>query len=95
MSTIQRLTAGKEAQARVDDGRTPAAPRPQDVERTEVTPRQCGRCRQWFDGEPTRYPGAIGGWWLCTACRAALLGARERGSTTTREAATPTAVTPP
>jgi hypothetical protein len=40
----------------------------------EVLPRQCGRCRKLFDGDPTLYAGAMPDWWLCPACRIALLG---------------------
>lgn len=37
-------------------------------------PRQCGRCRLLFEGDPTLHPLARGGWWLCPPCRAILLG---------------------
>jgi hypothetical protein len=36
--------------------------------------RQCGRCRLTFAGDPTLHPSAHLGWWLCPACREALLG---------------------
>lgn len=39
-----------------------------------LAPRQCGRCRQLFDGDPTLYAGALPEWWLCPDCRIALLG---------------------
>lgn len=39
----------------------------------EVLPRrQCGRCRQLFDGDPALHPDAIPDWWACDACRAKL-----------------------
>ena len=36
--------------------------------------RQCGRCRQLFDGDPTIDPTAPRDWWLCPPCRTVLLG---------------------
>lgn len=40
-----------------------------------VPPRQCGRCRQLFDGDPTLdAPAAIPDWWLCPACHVVLIG---------------------
>ena len=42
---------------------------------SDVPLRQCGRCRQLFDGDPTLdAPHAIPDWWLCTACHAVLIG---------------------
>jgi len=38
--------------------------------------RQCGRCRKWFEGDPTLHPTALPEWWACPACHAALLGNR-------------------
>src|SRR3954470_5918343 len=38
--------------------------------------RQCGRCREWFDGDATLHPTALPTWWLCPPCHVALLGAR-------------------
>jgi hypothetical protein len=38
-----------------------------------VQPRQCGRCRGHFDGDPDADPSALPMWWLCPACRAFLL----------------------
>jgi len=46
----------------------PASGRPPD-------PRQCGRCRQVFPGDPNLFPGTIPDWWLCTPCRSILLPA--------------------
>jgi len=37
--------------------------------------RRCGRCREWFEGDPTLHPTALPAWWLCAICRVALLGA--------------------
>jgi hypothetical protein len=37
-------------------------------------PRQCGRCRQFFDGDPTLEPVTLPEWWLCSPCRATLFG---------------------
>jgi hypothetical protein len=37
-------------------------------------PRQCGRCRGMFPGDPTLPPGLDTGWWACTPCRDRLLG---------------------
>ena len=53
-----------------------------------LAPRQCGRCRQLFDGDPTLHAHAIAEWWACPPCRLALLGP-ERPA-----AATPTAARP-
>jgi len=43
-----------------------------------VAPRQCGRCRAMFPGDPTLHPVALPEWWLCPLCRLALLGASPR-----------------
>jgi len=37
-------------------------------------PRQCGRCREMFEGDPTLLPTAIPAWWLCPPCQTALIG---------------------
>jgi hypothetical protein len=37
-------------------------------------PRQCGRCRAMFPGDPTLHPTAMPDWWRCPTCRTALLG---------------------
>ena len=37
-------------------------------------PRQCGRCRLMFDGDPTLYAPARPDWWACPRCRAILFG---------------------
>ena len=42
----------------------------------ETAPRQCGRCRQLFEGDPTLHPDALPEWWLCPTCRTALLGVK-------------------
>ena len=39
-----------------------------------VSARQCGRCRELFDGDPSLHARAIAEWWLCDACRAVLFG---------------------
>lgn len=44
-----------------------------------VAPRQCGRCRLEFDGDPTLPPGTKPDWWLCPPCRSALLGGGGHG----------------
>lgn len=36
--------------------------------------RQCGRCREWFDGDPALHPTALPEWWLCAPCHVALFG---------------------
>ncbi len=41
-----------------------------------LPPRQCGRCRKLFEGDPTLHPNALPEWWLCPPCRTALLGDR-------------------
>jgi hypothetical protein len=43
-----------------------------------VRPRQCGRCRMMFEGDPTLCPTALPEWWLCPPCRLALFGDRHR-----------------
>jgi hypothetical protein len=43
-------------------------------ERVALSPRQCGRCRKLFEGDPTLHPTALPAWWLCPPCRLALLG---------------------
>ncbi|MFN2506000.1 MAG: hypothetical protein ABR540_17560, partial [Acidimicrobiales bacterium] len=40
----------------------------------KVQPRQCGRCRKMFEGDPTLHQTALPTWWLCPPCRVALLG---------------------
>jgi hypothetical protein len=39
-----------------------------------VQPRQCGRCRLLFEGDPTLSITAQPEWWLCPGCRMTLLG---------------------
>lgn len=41
-------------------------------------PRQCGRCRLLFEGDPTLHPPAQPDWWLCLPCRATLFGRNPR-----------------
>jgi hypothetical protein len=41
--------------------------------------RQCGRCRQLFEGDPTLHPTAIADWWACADCRIALRIGGSRG----------------
>jgi hypothetical protein len=41
--------------------------------------RQCGRCQSIVPGEPDLHPVAQLGWWLCPACREALVGHLPRG----------------
>lgn len=51
----------------------------------EVRPRQCGRCRSMFEGDPTLHPAAMPEWWLCPQCRAVLLAnSRRRRAPTTQ-----------
>ena len=45
----------------------------------EPPPRQCGRCRAVFEGDPTLHATAIADWWLCPPCHAALLGVPAAG----------------
>jgi len=42
-------------------------------------PRQCGRCRQSFAGDPTLPVIALQDWWVCPRCHDALFG-RKGGS---------------
>ena len=46
-----------------------------------IAPRQCGRCRAMFPGDPTLDPFALPEWWLCPPCRLALLGRESRTAT--------------
>ena len=50
----------------------PAVPGAPIVE--EMRPRQCGRCRELFEGDPSLHPTAMPEWWLCGPCRDSLLG---------------------
>lgn len=56
----------------------PAAAR----EPKEVRPRQCGRCRQLFEGDPTLHPSALPEWWVCPPCRTTLFGQETRTNAT-------------
>lgn len=40
--------------------------------------RQCGRCRRFFDADPTLTPATIQDWWLCEACHDNLMGVDRR-----------------
>jgi hypothetical protein len=37
-------------------------------------PRQCGRCRIVFPGDPSLDSSRKPGWWVCPPCRIALFG---------------------
>ena len=37
-------------------------------------PRQCGRCRGMFPGDPTLSAGLDNGWWVCPPCHDRLIG---------------------
>lgn len=47
-------------------------------------PRQCGRCRLMFDGDPTLYSPARPDWWVCPPCRAILFGRQPAPNGTVR-----------
>ncbi len=42
----------------------------------ELPPRQCGRCRMMFEGDPALDASVRNGWALCPACEAILLPGR-------------------
>ncbi len=44
----------------------------------DLPPRQCGRCRMMFDGDPALDIRLRNEWALCPACEATLLPARAR-----------------
>ena len=44
----------------------------------DLPPRQCGRCRMMFEGDPTLHARAQSGWSLCPTCEAILLPVRAR-----------------
>ncbi len=44
----------------------------------ELAPRQCGRCRMMFEGDPALDIRLRNEWCLCPACEAILLPARAR-----------------
>jgi hypothetical protein len=58
-----------------DSGSGPEAP----GEATPVRDRQCGRCRRVVPGDADLHPVAQLGWWLCPACREALVGQQPPG----------------
>lgn len=49
---------------------------PDDPE--ELPPRQCGRCRMMFEGDPALDISLRNAWCLCPACEAVLLPSRSR-----------------
>lgn len=49
-----------------------------DSDGDDVPPRQCGRCRMMFDGDPTLDPLVRNEWALCPACEAIILPARAK-----------------
>jgi len=56
---------------------SPAAPPPSATAAgaPQLLPqRQCGRCRKFFDGDPTLDPIVEPDWWCCPPCRVTLLG---------------------
>jgi hypothetical protein len=42
------------------------------------SPRQCGRCRSMFPGDPALDPSAAPRWWVCPPCRLALFPSESR-----------------
>lgn len=87
-----RSAIDAEAQMRIDDDGGPPVPRPltgepapRDGEADPIAPRQCGRCRQLFEGDPTLHPAALPEWWLCPPCRLSLLGDPRGRPTTERD----------
>lgn len=48
------------------------------AESEALPPRQCGRCRKMFEGDPALDVRIRNEWCLCPACEAALLPARAR-----------------
>ena len=44
----------------------------------ELPPRQCGRCRMMFEGDPALDSRVRNSWSLCPTCEAILLPARAR-----------------
>ena len=44
------------------------------ADREAVAPRQCGRCRELFDGDPELHRRAQTDWWVCPECRSVLFG---------------------
>ena len=68
-----------------DDAAVPTTDDP-----SQPRPRQCGRCRLMFPGDPTLHQAGLPDWWLCSPCRAALLGGPRRApSADTRPATVP------
>ena len=52
-------------------------PEPDDAA-SDVPPRQCGRCRMMFEGDPALVARARNEWALCPSCEATLLPGRAR-----------------
>lgn len=73
MSVTPPPRADDDARTRLDDdgGPTLAAPA---AELATLASRQCGRCRLFFEGDPTLHAAALPEWWLCPTCREILLG---------------------
>ena len=53
------------------------------------SPRQCGRCRSVFPGDPALDPSAAPRWWVCPPCRIALVPSESRKHKSSRWATTP------
>lgn len=49
-----------------------------DTDDAELPPRQCGRCRMMFEGDPALDIRLRNEWCLCPACDSILLPARVR-----------------
>jgi hypothetical protein len=58
------------------------------AQRDVSTPRQCGRCRGMFPGDPTLPGGLDTGWWACPPCRDLLFGPGAMATPTWKKAAT-------
>lgn len=62
----------------------------------ELPPRQCGRCRMMFEGDPALDISMRNEWCLCPACEAILLPARaRRGNVIALRRPTVTSAEPP
>ena len=56
-----------------DDSTAPCW-RCEEITAARPAPRQCGRCRSTFPGDPTLPRGVALGWWACPPCHELLLG---------------------